>query len=96
MGVVIPAIRHVPPKRGSNFKLPAVTTPGWQHLSAELEAVLANEVSRNGVAPIVVDGVEEGDALRLIWSGGNERTAGIIRYTEAISQRLDRKTGRAA
>lgn len=92
---VKPAIRHVPSKRGSGFKLPPVATPGWQHLSAELEAVLANEVNRKSVAPIVVEGVEEGDALRLIWSGGNERTAGIIGYSEAISRRLDRQTGSA-
>lgn len=82
-------------KRADAFCLPPSHTRGWRHVATALEHIIKNDIRHNRLPPIVIKGLDESEALRYWWVGGDGEgwIAAIFRLADAYSTRCDRETG---
>ncbi|AKU11299.1 hypothetical protein AzCIB_1397 [Azoarcus sp. CIB] len=91
-GKAPPVVRIAEPRA---FVMPPIAAPGWRHLAQALEACVENDIQRNGLDPVVVDRVMEGDDTLLFAShGGGDRVAAWIQLLSMYSLRVDSITGK--
>lgn len=77
------------------FLLPLITAPGWRRLDQALASCVENDIWHNGLGPVSVDRVMEGeDTLLFSWCGGGDRVAAWIRLLSVYCLRVDPVSGK--
>lgn len=82
-------------RRADAFCLPPSHTRGWRHVATALEHTIKNDIRHNQLPPPVIKGLDESEALRYGWAGGDGQgwIAATFRLADAYSTRCDRETG---